>query len=178
MTCISSFRPKQRSGPFFQVFRRSINFLYCKTVFHVVNASLRWLYNVSCLFLSFLLITSGVQLCIDESGLACCLYCTKNSYWRKIYTILQPMGRKGRYLKKCPKLCCPIRCKETQTKRAPTTLLSQRKLPLTARNTVLYYKIICAAKNFKNGPVPYLSLELTKQAITSHIHLMRQSFKN
>ena len=72
---------------------------------------------VSCLFLSFLLITSGVYLFIDKSGLACWLYCTKSS-WRCIgclppalaynlqkCTILQPMGSKGRYLKKSTKPC-------------------------------------------------------------------------
>jgi hypothetical protein len=69
-------------------------------------ASLRWLNNVSCLFLSFLLITSGVKSFIDKSWLAWCLYCTEKSSWRcigplvaflrhcrKIFTILQPMGR-------------------------------------------------------------------------------------
>jgi hypothetical protein len=34
-------------------------------------------------FLSFTLITSGVQLCIDKSGLACCLHCTESG-WRCI----------------------------------------------------------------------------------------------
>jgi hypothetical protein len=42
-----------------------------KSVFLAVNASLRWFNNVSCLFLSFMLITTGVYLCIDKSGLAC-----------------------------------------------------------------------------------------------------------
>ncbi len=60
--------------------------------------------------------------------------------WRKICTVLQPMGNKGRYLKKCPKRCCPIRSKETRIKYMPLTLL-------TARNTLFcYYKIIWGPK--------------------------------
>jgi hypothetical protein len=35
--------------------------------------------------------------------------------------------------------------------------------------------MVGAPKNFKNGPVPYLGLELTKHVITSQIHLVRQS---
>ncbi len=35
-------------------------FYYAKSLFLAYNASFRWLNNVSCLFLSFLLITSGV----------------------------------------------------------------------------------------------------------------------
>jgi hypothetical protein len=34
--------------------------LSCKSLFIAVNASMRWLNNVSCLFLSFLLITKGI----------------------------------------------------------------------------------------------------------------------
>ncbi len=49
----------------------------------MVNASLHSLNNVSCLFLSFLLITSRVSLSIDKSGLTCRLYCTKSG-WRCI----------------------------------------------------------------------------------------------
>jgi hypothetical protein len=45
------------------------------------------LLNVSCLFLSFTLITSGKYLCIDESGLACCLYFTKSG-WHCIFIFL------------------------------------------------------------------------------------------
>jgi hypothetical protein len=52
----------------------------------------------------------------------------------------------------------------------PTTILSQRKLALTARDTLLRYKIIGAAKNLKNGPVPYLGLEITIHVIKSQIH--------
>jgi hypothetical protein len=40
-----------------------------------------WLNDVSCIFLSFPLITSGVYgNCSDKSGLACCLYCTKSGW--------------------------------------------------------------------------------------------------
>ncbi len=45
------------------------------------------LLNVSCLFLSFPLITCGIELCIDDSGLACSLYCTKSG-WRCIRIFL------------------------------------------------------------------------------------------
>ncbi len=56
--------------------------------------------------------------------------------WRKkIGTIPQSMS-KVRYLKKSPKPCWPIRSKETWTKHTPTTLLNQRKLALTAGNTL------------------------------------------
>jgi hypothetical protein len=49
------------------------------------------------------------------------------------------------------------------------TLLSQHKLALTARNTVhlLHNKIIGAPKQFKNGPVHYLGIELTIHVIKS-----------
>ncbi len=39
--------------------------------------------------------------------------------WRKICTILQPIGSKGLHLKKCPKLCGPVKSKETWTKYTP-----------------------------------------------------------
>jgi hypothetical protein len=64
--------------------------------------------NVSCLFLAFPLITSSL---IIVDWLAACIALRVVGAvlvvhlwrWRKIYTILQPMGNKGRYLKKCPK---------------------------------------------------------------------------
>jgi hypothetical protein len=97
--------------------------------------------------------------------------------WRKICTILQPVRSKGRYLKKCSKPCWPIKGKETWTKYGTTsvTLLSQRKLALTERNTLLRNKIIWSHKNLKNVRVPYLGLELTMHVIKSQIHLVRQS---
>ncbi len=51
--------------------------------------------------------------------------------WRKIFTILQPMGSKGRYLKKCPEPCWPIRSKEAWMKYTLITLL------LTETRTIL-----------------------------------------
>jgi hypothetical protein len=45
-----------------------------------LNESLHWLNDDSCLFLSFPLITSGVQLCIDRSGLASSSHCTKRGW--------------------------------------------------------------------------------------------------
>ncbi len=40
-------------------------------------------------------------------------------HWSTIFTVLQPMGSKHRYLKKCPKRCCSIGSKETWTKYTP-----------------------------------------------------------
>jgi hypothetical protein len=127
---------------------------------------LRWLNNVSCLILSFPLITSGVwcmYMCIDKSGLAQCLYLRVVFAsllvvflwrWLKICTIPQPISNfsKDRYLKKCPKPCWPIRNQDTWTKYTPVTLLSQCKLALTGRNTLFVLKIIGAPKQFKNWP--------------------------
>jgi hypothetical protein len=48
-----------------------------------------------------------------------------------------------------PNLAHPIRTKETWTKYTPLTLLSQRKLALSARNTLLHCKIIGAPKKLK-----------------------------
>jgi hypothetical protein len=43
----------------------------------------------------------------------------------------------------------------TWIKYAPLTVLSQRKLTLTAKNTFLCHKIIGAPKKLKTGRVPY-----------------------
>jgi hypothetical protein len=43
-----------------QIFGGPDDFNNAKSAFIAINASLRWLSNVSCLFLSFLLIKSGV----------------------------------------------------------------------------------------------------------------------
>ncbi len=119
---------------------------------------------------------------IDKSGLTFCLYCTKSNWrscigvflwrWCKICTILRPMGGQGWYLKKCPKPCWPIRGKETWAKYTPTTLLRQRKLALSTRNTLF---AVLVAKKLINGPVPYSGLEPTIHVIKSQIHLVRQS---
>jgi hypothetical protein len=73
-------------GPFFKFLGSLMLLFHAKSVFLAVNVSLRWLNNVSCLLLSFPLITNGVYtllLCIDKCGLACYLYCTKSG-WRCI----------------------------------------------------------------------------------------------
>jgi hypothetical protein len=57
----------------------------------------------------------------------------------------------------------------------PVTLLSQRKLPLTARNKLLHYKIIGAPKKFKNWARPYLGLEIIINVNKNQIQLVRQS---
>jgi hypothetical protein len=110
MTCTVSFRPKYGTRPVFYIFVFSNDFITQKRVFLAVNASLHWFYNVSCLFLSFLLIISGIQLFIDRSVGRYWLpaYITLRvvdavlvvflRHWRKICTIFQPMGSKGRYL--------------------------------------------------------------------------------
>ncbi len=54
------------------------------------------------------------------------------------------------------------------------TLLSQRKLALTARNT-LFKESLEHLKNVEYGPVLYLGLKLTIQVIKRQIHLVRQS---
>jgi hypothetical protein len=69
--------------------------------------------------------------------------------WCKICTILQPLGSKGRYLKKSTKPCWPLRSKETWIKYSPLILLSQPKLAITGRKDFLRYKIIGAHKNGK-----------------------------
>ncbi len=72
--------------------------------------------------------------------------------WLTIYTVLQPMWSKCRYLKKCPKPCWPIRSKDTWTKYTPLTLISQCRLALIVRNTLLAFKIIGTPKKFKIWP--------------------------
>ncbi len=143
MTGMVSFRPKQRTGPFFKFYRCSNDFILQKMYFSRLMRVYIGLIIVGCLFLSFLLLTSEVQLCIDKSRLACCLFALRVVgavlvvfLRRKICTILQPMGSKGRYLKKSTKPCWPIRSKETWTKYTPTALLSKSKLAWTARNTL------------------------------------------
>ncbi len=54
------------------------------------------------------------------------------------------------------------------------TLLSQRKIALTTRNTLFFViKSLEHITNFKNGPVLYLGLKLTIHVIKSQIHLVR-----
>jgi hypothetical protein len=55
--------------------------------------------------------------------------------WRKICKILQPMGSKDLNLKKCLKTLLTNK-KQRNLDYTPTTLLSQRKVELTARNTL------------------------------------------
>jgi hypothetical protein len=102
-------------------------------IYRAINiflASLNWLNNVSCLFLSFQLITSGVYLCIEKqvdwlaAGMALrvvgTVFVIFLRCWRTICTVVQPMESKGRCLKKCPIPSWPIRSKETWTKYTPT----------------------------------------------------------
>ncbi len=75
-------------------------FYIAKSVFLPVNASLRWLNNVSCLFLSFMLITSGVYLCIAACSTMSswlCFYCfPPGGLAKKICRILQPREARTR----------------------------------------------------------------------------------
>ncbi len=91
------------------------------------------------------------------------------------------MGSMGRYPKKCPKLCWPIRSKETWTKYTPLTLLNHRKLALINREicTFIVLKSLQHLTNLtKNYPFPYLGLEITRHVIKNQIHLVRQSLQH
>jgi hypothetical protein len=63
--------------------------------------------------------------------------------------------------------CIYLQLTHTGPSSTQLTLLSQRKLALTARNILLNYKIIGGPKKLKNGPSPYLDLELTMSVIKS-----------
>jgi hypothetical protein len=61
--------------------------------------------------------------------------------WRKICTILKPIGKQGpipEEIYSIPNLADQQEARKPE----PTTLLSQRTLELTARNTLLIYKIL------------------------------------
>ncbi len=62
----------------------------------------------------------------------------------------RPMGSKGRYLKKCPKSCWPIRSKETWIKYTPTTLISHVNSHYREKYTFCNIKYFWAAKKIKN----------------------------
>ncbi len=96
-------------------------------------------------------------------------------HWRTVCTILQPMGCKGRYLKKCPKPCLPIRSKETWIKYRYTSTTYKTSVNPRKQYTFCIIKSFEQIKIFKNDPVLYLGLELTIQVIKSQIHLVRQS---
>jgi hypothetical protein len=76
-----------------------------------VNVSLRWVNNVSCLFFVLPANHKWSKIVHDKvDWLAACVALRMVGavlvvllwLWRKICTILQPMGCNGRYLKKCP----------------------------------------------------------------------------
>ncbi len=72
------------------------------------------------------------------------------------------MESKGRYLKKSPKPCWPIKSKETWIKYALLAQISQRKLAFNREKyTFCVVKSLAHIKNVKTGGVPYLGLELT-----------------
>jgi hypothetical protein len=98
-------------------------------------------YNVSSLFLSIPLITIIV---LDKSGLACCLFCTKSG-WRCICNFSLPLPfnlqsppanrKQGPIPDAMSKtLLTNKKPGKLDYNYTPLTLLSQRKLALTARN--------------------------------------------
>jgi hypothetical protein len=116
-------------------------------------------------------------LCIDKSELACCLYCTKSG-WRCIShfppALALANGKQGLKPEEMSQTLLTSKKQGNLDEYTPVTLLNQRKLALTARDTLLHYKIIEAPKkNLK--PAPYLRLELTMIVIKSQIHLVTQS---
>ncbi len=69
------------------------------------------------------LITSGVKLCTDKTGLACCLYYIKSGWrysllviflqrWCKIYTILQPMEARANTWRNLPNLAHQLKARK------------------------------------------------------------------
>jgi hypothetical protein len=100
---------------------------------------------------------SAVLLCIDKTGLACCLYCTKSG-WRCFchfppalaYNLHTPPSKweaRADTLRMSRTLLTN-KNQETMEKHTLLTLLSQRKLALTARIAqFLLYTIIGATKN-------------------------------
>ncbi len=78
--------------------------------------------------------------------------------WRKICTILQPMGSNGQDLKKSTKTCSPIRSTETWIKYTP--LISKPTQTRINRDK----KSLEHLRTLKTGRVPYLGLELTLKA--------------
>ena len=97
--------------------------------------------------------------------------------WRTICTALQPMGSNGRYLKKCPKPCWPIKSKETWTKHYnATNIIKPTQTRITSEKyTFWVIKSLEHLKNLITGRVPYLDLELTMHVLKSQTLLVRQS---
>jgi hypothetical protein len=93
--------------------------------------------------------------------------------WRKIGTLLQPMGSKNRYLQKSIKPCLTIVRKESWIKYTPLTLLSQGHLPREIY-TFCVIKPLEPLQNLKISHVPYLGQELTMHVLISQIYLVRQ----
>ncbi len=137
-------------------------------IFFLVNVSLRWINNVSCLFLSFPLITSGVYLCIVKSGLACCLCLAVYWSFSSGVGVAQSSsqweaGADNRRDVQNPADQWKAKKPGLETWRileyTPVIFLSQRKLAVTARNTLFcVVKLLEHLKNLKTGRVPYLVL--------------------
>ncbi len=135
------------------------------------------------LFLYFPLITSGVNFCIDKSGLSCYLYELRVVdavvvvfllRWHKICPILQPMGSKGRCLKKCPKPCWPIKARKSGLS---TNIIKPTQTHIN-RKKYANVSIISEGhlKKLKTRRDAYSGLYLSICVIKSPKQLMRQSF--
>ncbi len=130
-------------GHFF-FFMCSIDFIFQKEYF----SRLMWVYVGLILLAAYFChsFLSQVEFCIALRVVGAVLVVFLRR-WRKICTILQPRGSKGRFLKKCPKPIWPNNSKETWAKYTPVTL-SQRKLALTAETQFFCHKILGAPKKF------------------------------
>jgi hypothetical protein len=91
-------RPNQGTRLVFKFFSDSYDFRIEKSLFIAVNASLRWQYDCSMAKVDWL------DACIVLRVVGAVLVVFPRR-WRKICTILQPMGSHGRYLKKSTKPC-------------------------------------------------------------------------
>ncbi len=107
-------------------------------------------FNVSCLFLSFSLIISGVKLIlIKVDWLAACIALRVVGAvlvvfllrWRKIYTILQPMSSKGWNLKKCLKPCWLVKSSNTSNiNKTMETCINRKKYTFCVIKSVGHLK--------------------------------------
>ncbi len=156
------------------------------TVFITVNASLRWLNNVSCLFLSFLLYSQVEYNCslIKVDWLAACIALRVVGAvlvvilpgWHKIYkicTILQPMGSKDRPMSLT--LLTNKRQGNLEYVQAANIIKPTLTRDYHNKHTICVTKALNHRKKLKNGPVPFLGLVITIHASKSQIHLARQS---
>ncbi len=109
-------------------------------IFLPVNANLHWLSNVSCLveYNSLLIkVDFLIAACIALRAVGA-VFVIFLRRWRSICTVLQPMGSKGRYLEEMSQTLWTNKKqgKLDEVHAANITVVSQRILALTARNTL------------------------------------------